>query len=74
LRVYLREHGVSTLIHYPQAVHQQPAYAGRLLTNGCLPHSEQAAAQVLSLPMYPELTDAQVAQVAEAICHWCKND
>ena len=70
LQRYLREAGIGTLIHYPQAVHQQPAFAGRLLTSGRLTHSEQAAAQVLSLPMYPELSDDHVGAVAAAISHW----
>ncbi len=72
LRTHLRDRGVGTLVHYPQAVHQQPAYAGRLVTNGDLSHSERAAAQVLSLPMYPELTDRQVTLIAEATCDWLK--
>ncbi len=73
LRSYLRDHGIGTLVHYPQAVHQQPAYANRLLTNGDLIQSERAAAQVLSLPMYPELADEQVAHIVEAIYCWSKN-
>jgi dTDP-4-amino-4,6-dideoxygalactose transaminase len=70
LRNYLQRQGIGTLIHYPQAVHQQPAYVGRLVANGSLPHSEQATAQVLSLPMYPELSDEQVVLVADAIHRW----
>ena len=73
LRDYLRDQGIGTLIHYPLAVHQQPAYAGRLLTNGNLAHSEQAAAQVLSLPMYSELSDEQVARVGDVIHRWRQN-
>jgi len=73
LQAHLRDQGIGTLVHYPQAVHQQPAYAGRLPTNGKLPHSEEAAAQALSLPMYPELSDDQVETVAETVRHWSKN-
>jgi dTDP-4-amino-4,6-dideoxygalactose transaminase len=68
LQTYLRARGISTLVHYPHAVHQQPAYQGRIPIVGSLPHSERAAAEVLSLPIYPELTDEQVDSVAEA-CH-----
>ena len=70
LQAHLREHGIGALIHYPQAVHQQPAYAGRLAGSSQLPHSEQAAAQVLSLPMHPELSDKQVTHVTDAIHSW----
>jgi dTDP-4-amino-4,6-dideoxygalactose transaminase len=71
LRSYLRERGIGTLIHYPQAVHQQPAYANRLPRSGELAQSERAAAQVLSLPIYPELPFEQAALVAQAIGEWC---
>ncbi|MDW8269626.1 MAG: DegT/DnrJ/EryC1/StrS family aminotransferase [Anaerolineae bacterium] len=67
LQARLTAAGIGTLVHYPQAVHQQPAYAGRLPLGGPLSHSETAAAQVLSLPMYPELTDEAVRCVAEVI-------
>lgn len=68
LQATLREQGIGTLIHYPVPVHQQPAYAARvLLGGGTLPHTERAAKEILSLPMFPELTVEQVAAVAEAI-------
>ena len=73
LQAYLREQGIGTLVHYPQPVHLQPAYANRLATSGTLPHSERAATEVLSLPMYPELTDRQVAHTAEVIHRWSEN-
>ena len=64
----LRAAGIGTGVHYPSPVHQQPAYRGRipLGPSGCRA-TEIAAQQVLSLPMYPELTDGQVAQVCEAL-------
>ena len=74
LRAYLREQAIGTLIHYPQPVHLQPAYANRLTTSGALSHSERAAAEVLSLPMYPELPDEHVTLVADAIRHWRKRN
>jgi len=67
LQAGLQRRGIGTLVHYPQPVHRQPAYAGRL-AHGDLSHSEQAAASVLSLPMYPELDEAQVARVAASLC------
>ncbi len=57
--------GVKAGIHYPVPLHRQPAY--RELEAGPLPEAERAAAEVLSLPMYPQLTDRQVERVAEAV-------
>jgi dTDP-4-amino-4,6-dideoxygalactose transaminase len=68
MQARLRAAGVGTGIHYPSPVHAQPAYRGRVALgpSGCRA-TEIAAEHVLSLPMYPELTDAQVAQVCEAL-------
>jgi len=66
LRARLLERGVETLVHYPLAVHQQPAWAG-LDRPGRLVESERAAAEVLSLPLYPQLTDAEVDAVIDAV-------
>ncbi len=64
----LRARGVATGIHYPVPVHLQPAYAGRVALgpNRCR-ISEVAAAEVLSLPIHPELTDKQIEQVEHAL-------
>jgi dTDP-4-amino-4,6-dideoxygalactose transaminase len=70
LQAHLRARGIGTLVHYPRAVHQQPAYEGRVLIAGSLPHSERTAAEVLSLPIYPELTDEQLDSVTEACLIW----
>ena len=68
LQAALKERGVGTLVHYPVPVHLQPAYRGRLPGSDALPETERAAREVLSLPMYPELTDGEVARViAEVI-------
>ena len=67
LQAYLTEHGIGSLVHYPVPVHLQPAYRDRLRLGGPLRETEVAAAEVLSLPIYPELSDAQVRIVAEAI-------
>ena len=64
----LRARGVGTGVHYPVPVHLQPAYRGRVaLGPAACRATERAAAEVLSLPMYPELSDAEVARVCEAI-------
>ncbi|MEW6400641.1 MAG: DegT/DnrJ/EryC1/StrS family aminotransferase [Chloroflexota bacterium] len=73
LQAYLHEQDIGALIHYPQAVHQQPYYQGRLMGSSGLPHSELAAAQVISLPMYPEMLEEEVGRVAEVVRWWCEH-
>jgi dTDP-4-amino-4,6-dideoxygalactose transaminase len=63
LQQHLRDRGIGALVHYPVAVHKQPAYA----TNDSLPNTERAARTVLSLPMYPELTDDDQQAVIDAV-------
>ncbi len=64
----LRADGVGTGIHYPVPVHQQSAYAGRTALGpaGCA-ETARAAEEVVSLPMYPELTEDQVGRVCGAL-------
>ncbi len=57
----------SSMIYYPVPLHLQKAYSGIGMKKGSLPKAEQAAAEVLSLPMFPELTEPQIMQVAEAV-------
>jgi dTDP-4-amino-4,6-dideoxygalactose transaminase len=59
--------GVQTGIHYPIPVHLQPAYSFLSHKRGDFPEAERQSGRVLSLPMFPELTDEELAQVAEAI-------
>lgn len=73
LREHLREQGVGTLVHYPVPIHLQPAYRNRVpVHRGALPATEQAARQVLSLPIHAQLSDAQVERVCEAINRWSR--
>jgi dTDP-4-amino-4,6-dideoxygalactose transaminase len=67
LRAHLQEHGVSTALHYPVPLHLQKCFQELAYRIGDFPVSERAAEHCLSLPMYPELTDAQVKYVADAI-------
>lgn len=62
----LQAAGVGAALHYPDAVHRTEAYAG-LGRPGQFPVAEQAAAELLSLPMFPHLTSAQTDRVAEAL-------
>lgn len=67
LQAHLKSAGVGALVHYPVPVHLQTAYLGRLRGSDALPVTERAAREVLSLPMYPELTDGELGTVASAI-------
>jgi len=67
LRTWLKAHGVGVLIHYPVPIHLQPAYQGRLRGGDNLPETERAARQVLSLPMYPEVSESDLQTVVEAV-------
>lgn len=70
LKVHLFEAGVGTGIHYPQAIHQQPAYQRKLRGWDRLPVTEQLVVRILSLPMYPELQPEQVSRVCDEIKKW----
>ena len=59
--------GIQTVVHYPVPIHRQFAYMDLGLKDGAFPAAETAASSVLSLPMFPEMTHDQVAQVAEAL-------
>ena len=67
LQAALQARGIHTGIHYPFPVHLLPAYADLGYKAGQFPHSERAAAEVLSLPMFPELTASMQEEVARAL-------
>jgi len=67
LQRFLAERGIGTLIHYPVPVHLQEAYRDLGLPRGALPVTERCAEEILSLPLYPELPDELVVEVAETI-------
>ncbi len=68
LQAGLSARGIGTNVHYPVPVHLQPAYHGRVaLGPSGLKHTERAAQEVLSLPMFPQLGDDQVARVVAAL-------
>ena len=67
LRTTLQAEGIQTGIHYPAPVHLQPAYADLGYGPGAFPEAEAAAKQVLSLPLYPELSSRAVAEVAGVV-------
>ena len=59
--------GIACGIHYPVPVHLQEAYQNLGYEEGAFPIAEQAAKEFVSLPMFPELTPAQVEMVAEGV-------
>jgi dTDP-4-amino-4,6-dideoxygalactose transaminase len=63
----LRQAGVGTAVHYPVPVHRQPLYAGLGYGSISLPSAEAAAAQVLSLPVHPGLTDSDLDRIVESV-------
>ena len=65
LRLHLQRAGIAAGIHYPVPVHKQPAYISRFPAS--LPVTERAANEVLSLPIYPELGDAELSTVIDAV-------
>ena len=67
LRAELQEREIQTGIHYPVPVHLQPAYRDLGYARGDFPVAEQAAAEVLALPIYPEMSGSQLEEVAAAL-------
>ena len=67
LQQFLTEHGVPTLIYYPQPLHRQKVYADCGWREGDFPIAEAVSRRILPLPMYPELTDEQVDYVGKTV-------
>ena len=67
LRAFLDERGVSTAVHYPFPIHRTEAYAELGLGEGSLPVAERLAEQICTLPLFPSMSDGEVAQVIEAV-------
>jgi dTDP-4-amino-4,6-dideoxygalactose transaminase len=67
LQTHLQAHGIAVGIHYPIPIHLQPAYDDLGYQKGAFPITEQAADQILSLPMYPELTPDAIAHITATI-------
>jgi len=67
LRDALQEQGIQTGLHYPKPIHVQEPFAELGFRPGDLPISEALASECLSLPMFPELSEAQVHRVVESL-------
>src|SRR5437899_2576851 len=67
LRRHLAAHEIETGVHYPVPVHRQPAWLRAFGELPPLPRAEQAAREILSLPVHPDLTDAEVVRAGDAV-------
>ena len=67
LQKYLQEKGISTGLHYPIPLHLQKAYGGLGYVEGDFPITEKVAREIISLPMFPDLTKEQIEYISEKI-------
>ncbi len=67
LQASLKDSGIGTAVYYPVSLHQQECFAELGYKKGDFPESERAAAESLAIPIYPELTEEQIAYVADRI-------
>ncbi len=67
LKKYLEEKGIGTAIHYPVPIHLAPSMKFLGYKKGDFPEAERACEEILSLPIFPELTDEEVGKIAETI-------
>jgi dTDP-4-amino-4,6-dideoxygalactose transaminase len=72
LKAFLKRKGIGTQIHYPVPVHLQPAFERLSTVPTTLPVTEEVAGQILSLPMFPEMSDEQARKVALEIRDWAR--
>ena len=69
---FLKERGIPSMVYYPRCIHQQTAYADRRFDDAFYPNALAACDRVLSLPMHPYLTEADIGRVAEAVREYCR--
>ena len=70
LQRFLTDRKIGNAVYYPVPLHLQPIYANQGFPAGCLPESEKAAAEVVSLPMFPELRPEQIERVSSVIAEF----
>jgi dTDP-4-amino-4,6-dideoxygalactose transaminase len=74
LQAYLRNHGIPTEIYYPSPLHVEPAFTYLGYRDGDLPNAEAACHEVLSLPIYPELTSDQQRVIVATISRFYQGE
>ncbi len=74
LESYLKKQGIATSVHYNTPLHQQPCFGAYATTQTPCPIAEKSAQEVLSLPIYPELTTDEVNHICDQIYAFCKEN
>lgn len=74
LREHLHAKGISTGIHYPIPVHMHKGFSDLGYSEGDLPETERVCREVMSLPMYAELSDADVAHITDSVRQFCSRE
>jgi dTDP-4-amino-4,6-dideoxygalactose transaminase len=67
LQAFLKTHEIQSALHYPRPIYSQPAYRFLKYTDRLLPETASVMSKILSLPLYPELKDAEVRRVCKVI-------
>jgi len=70
LQAHLKSRDIGSKVYYPKALHQQPCFSHLGYASGRFPQAERACREVLSLPVYPELSDAACQEVIDAIAEF----
>jgi dTDP-4-amino-4,6-dideoxygalactose transaminase len=70
LRTFLHGLGIATALHYPQPVHRQPAYRGRITGGANLPATDTATERIVTLPLFPSLDSQHVKRICDALTAW----
>lgn len=74
LMSHMKEQGVDPMVHYPIPIHLQEAYSFLGLERGAYPEAERMADQIVTLPMYPELTDEQARMVVQVVASYFEGE
>lgn len=67
LREHLDAHGIASAVHYPFPIHRTEAYAELGMSEGSLPVAERLAEEILTLPLFPTMSDRDVSRIVEAV-------
>ena len=67
LREYLGDLGIGSAVHYPVPLHLHPAFAAAKQKRRDLPHAERAAKEIVSLPLWPGMTESMIDEVSLAV-------